>query len=52
MTVSLNQLDRKGFIRLWRARIQIAHRKGLIGAANGTYGIAGAAAPKTGRIAR
>jgi CRP-like cAMP-binding protein len=44
VTVSLNQLERKGFIRLLRGRIQIADRRGLIGAANGSYGIPEAAA--------
>jgi len=39
VTVSLNQLERKGFIRLLRGRIQVADRRGLIGAADGSYGI-------------
>jgi CRP-like cAMP-binding protein len=38
VTVALNQLYRKGFIRLLRGRIQIADRRGLIRAANGSYG--------------
>jgi CRP-like cAMP-binding protein len=49
VTTSLNQLDRKGFIRLSRSRIQIVDRKGLVGAANGTYGIPEATARRSGR---
>jgi CRP-like cAMP-binding protein len=47
VTVALNQLDRKGFIRLLRGRIQIVDRDGLIGSANGSYGIPEAAARRT-----
>ncbi len=43
VTVSLNQLCRKGFVRLLRGRIQVADRRGLISAANGSYGIPEAA---------
>jgi CRP-like cAMP-binding protein len=39
VTIASNQLERKGFIRLSRGRIQIVDRRGLIGAANGSYGI-------------
>jgi CRP-like cAMP-binding protein len=39
VTGALNQLDRKGVIRLSRGRIEIVDRDGLIHAANGTYGI-------------
>jgi CRP-like cAMP-binding protein len=48
VTVALNQLDRKGFIRLMRGRIQIADRRGLIRAANGSYGIPEAIARRLG----
>jgi CRP-like cAMP-binding protein len=39
VTGALNQLDRKGVIRLSRGRIEITDRNGLINSANGTYGI-------------
>jgi len=39
VTVALNVLKRNGFIRLMRGCIQIADRRGLIRAANGSYGI-------------
>ena len=39
VTGALNQLDRRGVIRLLRGRIEIVDREGLIGSANGTYGI-------------
>jgi CRP-like cAMP-binding protein len=48
VTVSLNALKRKGLIRLMRGCIQIADRRGLITAANGSYGIPEAAAAKRG----
>jgi CRP-like cAMP-binding protein len=40
VTGALNQLDRKGVIRLSRGRIEIIDREGLINSANGSYGIA------------
>jgi CRP-like cAMP-binding protein len=39
VTLALNQLDRKGVIRLSRGRIEIVDRAGLINKANGSYGI-------------
>jgi CRP-like cAMP-binding protein len=39
VTGALNQLDRKGVIRLSSGRIEITDRDGLINSANGTYGI-------------
>ena len=39
VTGALNQLDRKGVIRLSRGRIEIIDREGLIDSANGSYGI-------------
>jgi CRP-like cAMP-binding protein len=39
VTVALNQLARRGFVRLSRGRIQIVDRRGLTAAANGAYGI-------------
>jgi CRP-like cAMP-binding protein len=39
VTGALNQLDRKGVIRLCRGRIEIIDREGLINSANGSYGI-------------
>jgi hypothetical protein len=39
VTLALNQLDRKGVIRLSRGRIEIVDCEGLITSANGTYGI-------------
>ena len=39
VTGALNQLDRKGVIRLSRGRIWIVDRDGLIDSANGSYGI-------------
>jgi CRP-like cAMP-binding protein len=39
VTMALNQLDRKGIIRLSRGRIQVVDRNGLIRSANGSYGI-------------
>jgi CRP-like cAMP-binding protein len=44
VTVALNALKRRGFIRLMRGCIQIADRRRLIAAANSTYGIPEAAA--------
>ena len=44
VTVALNGLKRKGFIQLMRGCVQIADRRGLIEAANGSYGIPEAAA--------
>jgi CRP-like cAMP-binding protein len=46
VTVALNALKRKGFIRLMRGCIQITNRRGLITAANGSYGIPEAAAKR------
>jgi CRP-like cAMP-binding protein len=46
VTVALNVLKRNGFIRLMRGCIQIADRRGLIRAANGSYGIPEAAAKR------
>jgi CRP-like cAMP-binding protein len=51
VTVALNALKRKGFIRLMRGCIQIVDRRGLITAANGSYGIPEAAAKRNGFIA-
>jgi CRP-like cAMP-binding protein len=48
VTQTLNQLHRKGLIRLSRGRIEIADRDGLINSANGTYGIPEAMARKNG----
>jgi CRP-like cAMP-binding protein len=48
VTGALNQLDRKGVIRLSRARIGIVDREGLINSANGSYGIPEAMARKNG----
>jgi hypothetical protein len=48
VTGALNQLDRKGVIRLSRGRIQIVDREGLIRSANGSYGIPKAMAQKYG----
>jgi CRP-like cAMP-binding protein len=39
VTMALNQLDRKGVIRLSRGRIEVVDRAGLINKANGSYGI-------------
>jgi CRP-like cAMP-binding protein len=39
VTGALNQLDRKGVIRLCRGRIDVIDRDGLINSANGSYGI-------------
>jgi CRP-like cAMP-binding protein len=47
VTVALNQLERKGFIRLSRGRIQIVDRRGLMRSANGTYGIPEAGARRS-----
>jgi CRP-like cAMP-binding protein len=46
VTVALNALKRRGFIRLMRGCIQIADRRGLSRAANGSYGIPEAAAKR------
>jgi hypothetical protein len=48
VTGALNQLDRKGVIRLSRGRIEIVDRDGLINAANGSYGIPETLARKNG----
>jgi CRP-like cAMP-binding protein len=48
VTISLNQLHRKGVIRLSRGRIEIVDREGLINSANGAYGIPEAMARKHG----
>jgi CRP-like cAMP-binding protein len=48
VTGALNQLDRRGVIRLSRGRIEIVDREGLINAANGSYGIPEAMAQKNG----
>jgi CRP-like cAMP-binding protein len=50
VTGALNQLDRKGVIRLSRGRIEIVDRKGLINCANGTYGIPEAMARRHGLV--
>jgi CRP-like cAMP-binding protein len=50
VTGALNQLDRKGLIRLSRGRIEIIDRDGLINSANGTYGIPEAMARKHGIV--
>jgi CRP-like cAMP-binding protein len=52
VTGALNQLDRKGVIRLSRGRIEIVDRKGLINCANGTYGIPEAMARRHGLVPR
>ncbi len=46
VTMALNALKRKGFIRLMRGCTQIVDRRGLITAANGSYGIPEAAAKR------
>ena len=43
VTVALNALKQKGFIRLMRGCIQIVDRRTLIAAANGSYGVPEAA---------
>ena len=43
VTVALNALKQKGFIRLMRGSIQVADRRSLIAGANGSYGISEAA---------
>ena len=48
VTIALNQLHRKGVIRLSRGRIEIADRHGLINSANGAYGVPEAIARKHG----
>jgi CRP-like cAMP-binding protein len=48
VTGALNQLHRKGVIRLSRGRIEIVDREGLISSANGAYGIPEAMARKNG----
>jgi CRP-like cAMP-binding protein len=50
VTGALNQLDRKGVIRLSRARIEIIDREGLIHSANGAYGIPEAMARRHGIV--
>jgi len=50
VTGALNQLDRKGVIRLSRGRIEIVDREGLINSANGAYGIPEAMARKHGIV--
>ena len=49
VTGALNQLDRKGVIRLSRKRIWIVDRDGLIDSANGSYGIPEAMARRSPR---
>jgi CRP-like cAMP-binding protein len=49
VTGALNQLDRKGVIRLCRGRIEIVDRDGLINSANGSYGIPEAMARRSAR---
>jgi CRP-like cAMP-binding protein len=49
VTGALNQLDRKGVIRLSRGRIWIVDRDGLINSANGSYGIPEAMAQRERR---
>jgi CRP-like cAMP-binding protein len=48
VTIGLNQLHRKGVIRLSRGRIEIIDRDGLIKSANGAYGIPEAVARRHG----
>ena len=50
VTGALNQLDRKGVIRLSRGRIELIDREGLIASANGTYGIPEAMARRHGLL--
>lgn len=50
VTGGLNNLHRKGVIRLSRGRIEVADRDGLIKSANGTYGIPEAMARKHGIV--
>jgi CRP-like cAMP-binding protein len=50
VTGALNQLDRKGVIRLSRGRIEIVDRNALIASANGTYGIPEAMARRHGLV--
>lgn len=50
VTGALNKLDRKGVIRLSRGRIELVDRAGLIGSANGTYGIPEAMARRHGLV--
>ena len=49
VTGALNQLGRKGLIRLSRGRIWIVDRDGLINSANGSYGIPEAMARQSPR---
>jgi DNA-binding GntR family transcriptional regulator len=49
VTGALNQLDRKGVIRLSRGRIWIVDRDDLINSANGSYGIPEAMAQRERR---
>jgi CRP-like cAMP-binding protein len=49
VTGALNQLDRKGVIRLCRGRIDVIDRDGLINSANGSYGIPEAMAQRERR---
>ena len=50
VTIGLNQLHRKGVIRLSRGRIEIVDRNGLISSANGSYGIPEAMARRHGLL--
>ena len=50
VTRALNQLSRKGLIRLLRGRIEIIDRAGLIRSANGSYGIPEAMARRHGLL--
>jgi CRP-like cAMP-binding protein len=50
VTGALNQLHRKGVIRLSRGRIEVVDREGLINSANGAYGIPEAMARKHGLL--
>lgn len=50
VTGALNQLDRKGVIRLSRGRIELVDRDGLIVSANGAYGIPEAMARRHGLV--
>ena len=50
VTLALNQLSRKGLIRLLRGRNEIIDRTGLIRSANGSYGIPEAMARRHGLL--
>ena len=50
VTGALNQLNRKGVIRLSRRRIELVDREGLIVSANGAYGVPEAMARRHGLL--